>query len=105
MENITTNTGTDMGGSYEYTTIADGKEIDNCVVCGKPSPYEKNTDINFRYGYVEGGGQACHQPHICNTSNQSDRDLITIPRHLLEKYSNNMELGAAIRTYYWDNYK
>lgn len=39
---------------------------DKCVICGKESPYNKNTHIDLRIGYVEGGGQGCFQPNICD---------------------------------------
>lgn len=41
-------------------------EKDKCVICGKESPYTKNTHIDLRIGYVEGGGQGCYQPNICD---------------------------------------
>ena len=40
-------------------------EKDKCVICGKETPYTINTNINQRIGYVEGGGQGCFQPNIC----------------------------------------
>lgn len=40
-------------------------EYDNCVLCGKLSPYTRNTHIDMRIGYVEGCGQTCFQPHTC----------------------------------------
>lgn len=40
-------------------------EKDKCVICGKETPYSRNTHIDFRVGYVEGGGQGCYQPNIC----------------------------------------
>lgn len=39
---------------------------DKCVICGKETPYSINTHIDMRIGYVEGGGQGCYQPNICN---------------------------------------
>ena len=41
-------------------------EFDKCVICGKESPYLKSTHIDFRTGYVEGGGQGCFQPNNCD---------------------------------------
>ena len=38
---------------------------DRCVVCGKVSPYKTTTNIDLRIGYIEGGGQGCFQPQIC----------------------------------------
>jgi hypothetical protein len=104
-DGLVTKVGNDMGGSYEYTTQKDGHTYDNCVVCGKQSPYTSGTHIDYRVGYVEGGGQGCYEPEVCITSNANERELITIPKYLIEKYPNNLELGAAIRSYYWEHYK
>lgn len=41
-------------------------EYDHCVICGKQSPYTKDTHIDYRIGYVEGGGQGCFQPTQCD---------------------------------------
>jgi hypothetical protein len=38
---------------------------DKCVVCGKVSPYKSTTHIALRVGYVEGGGQGCFEPKMC----------------------------------------
>lgn len=38
---------------------------DKCVICGKETPYLRSTHIDLREGYVEGGGQGCFQPNIC----------------------------------------
>lgn len=77
---------------------------DNCVICGKQTPYKTSTHIDLRVGYVEGAGQGCFQPNKCNQSNQSNRQLITIPKYLVEQYPNDMELGREIRKYYYQNY-
>jgi hypothetical protein len=39
--------------------------LDKCVICGKETPYLRSTHIDHRIGYVEGGGQGCFQPNIC----------------------------------------
>ena len=41
-------------------------EKDKCVICGKETPYTRNTHIDMRIGYVEGGGQGCFQPNQCD---------------------------------------
>ena len=40
-------------------------KYDPCVMCGEESPYTQGHDVNFRIGYVEGGGQGCFQPSKC----------------------------------------
>lgn len=42
-------------------------EFDSCVLCGKKSPYKKTFHIDHRIGYVEGAGQGCFQPNMCNS--------------------------------------
>jgi hypothetical protein len=32
------------------------------------------------------------------------REHITIPKHWIKEYSNDMELGRRVRKYYYDNY-
>lgn len=39
---------------------------DKCVICGKETPYTCSTHIDLRIGYVEGGGQGCYQPNVCD---------------------------------------
>jgi hypothetical protein len=48
------------------TAINRPDDYDTCVICGKKSPYLKTTDINYRNGYVEGGGQGCFHPENCD---------------------------------------
>lgn len=40
-------------------------EYDHCVICGRQSPYTRNTPIDERIGYVEGGGQTCFNHPEC----------------------------------------
>ena len=39
------------------TEEKDQKDI--CVICQKPTQYDKKTPINVRRNYVEGAGQTC----------------------------------------------
>lgn len=54
-------TGIHLPFQDEYTENG----YDKCVVCGKVSPYKTMTHIDLRMGYVEGGGQGCFQPKLC----------------------------------------
>ncbi len=87
----------------DYTTQKNGESFDNCVICGKQTQYKTNTHIDMRSGYVEGVGQLCGYCYSAGSS--SSRQMITIPKYLVEQYPNDMELGAAVRQYYWENYK
>lgn len=101
-DGLVTKVGHDSGGSYEYTTIKDGNQYDNCVLCGNQTQYKTSTHIDMRYGYVEGVGQLCG--HCYSKGSSAGRSMITIPKYLVEQYPNDMELGAAVRQYYWENY-
>ena len=35
------------------------KIYDECVICGKKSPYTIDTHIDYRVGFIEGAGQGC----------------------------------------------
>ena len=74
---------------------------DKCIMCGVETPYDFETHIDFRTGYIEGAGQLCHE---CYT-NGTDHTHITIPRKYIRMYPNDMELGGAVRQFYWDHYK
>ncbi len=37
------------------------KEKDHCVLCGKETEYLKNTPVDEKNYYVEGGGQLCQE--------------------------------------------
>ena len=50
----------------EIKTSEYNGEYDICIVCGKESPYRQSTHIDLRKGYIEGVGQGCFQPKICN---------------------------------------
>jgi hypothetical protein len=76
---------------------------DECVMCGKQSPYKRSTHIDLRVGYVEGGGQGCFQPHMC--SQQRSRQLFTISEELVYSTPNDQELGAKVREIYWESKK
>jgi hypothetical protein len=72
------------------------KEI--CVVCGIETPYDFETHIDYRIGYVEGVGQLCGQ---CSRDDNSS-STISIPKSLVKKYPNDMELGEKVRNIYYN---
>ena len=71
---------------------------DTCVLCGAETPYDFETHIDFRAGYIEGAGQLCHN---CYTAG-SDRRHMTIPMHVVYNTPNDTELGAKVRQLYWE---
>ena len=46
------------------------ESYDACVLCGKASPYKRSTHIDCRIGYLEGAGQGCWQPKVCQQNYQ-----------------------------------
>lgn len=86
-----------------YTTIKDNEQFDNCVMCGKTTVYRTNQHIDTRIGYVEGVGQLCGNCYTAGSP--SGRQMITIPKEWVNQMPNDAELGAAVRKYYWENYK
>lgn len=47
----------DENGLVTYIIRPDDHE--ECVLCGKKTPYVKSTHVDYRKGYVEGAGQLC----------------------------------------------
>jgi hypothetical protein len=75
---------------------------EDCILCGVETTTLKTTHIDFRTGYIEGAGQLCID---CYMKGSSDgREHISIPKHWIKEYSNDMELGRRVRKYYYDNY-
>lgn len=65
---------------------------DTCVICGVETPYEFETHIDLRCGYVEGLGQLCEK---CNRSKETKN--LCIPIDLIRDTPNDMELGEKVR--------
>jgi recombinational DNA repair protein (RecF pathway) len=34
---------------------------ENCIRCGRPTPYDINTPVHLRRYYIDGSGQLCEQ--------------------------------------------
>ena len=75
--------------------------IELCVICGKETPYRFNDHIDLRIGYVEGSGQGCYNPSLCD--NERSRKLITISEQTIYDTPNDQELGEIIRALYFKN--
>jgi hypothetical protein len=69
---------------------------DICISCGKETPYEFETHIDDRTGYMEGMGQFCLE---CYKS-ELKIDSFCVPKELITETPNDMELGKKIRTLY-----
>lgn len=69
---------------------------DICILCGEETPYDFETHIDYRYGYVEGAGQCCKTCYDRGT----ERRQILIPADIIYNTPNDMELGAKVRQIY-----
>lgn len=72
---------------------------DTCIMCGVETPYDFETHIDMRIGYIEGAGQLCAACY----NQGSNRNHMTIPEWLVENHPNDQELGAKVREIYWAN--
>jgi hypothetical protein len=71
---------------------------DRCVNCKRQTPYDFETNINDRYGYVEGVGQLCRS---CYDGNIDDTD-VCVPNFLILDTPNDQELGEKVRKLFYD---
>lgn len=83
---------------------------ETCVLCGKLTDVLINTHIDYRYGYVEGSGQACRNCYNKTYNVQNDyvktimknrTTLITISAEDILNTPNDFDLGAKVRSIYW----
>lgn len=72
---------------------------DTCILCGAETPYEYETHIDMRTGYIEGAGQLCVKCYRRGT----DRTHILIPTHIVYDTPNDQELGGKVRQIYYEN--
>jgi hypothetical protein len=75
---------------------------EDCILCGTKTTTLKTTHVDFRTGYIEGAGQLCRECYMKGST--EGRQHISIPKHYIKTYSNDMELGREIRKYYYENY-
>ena len=71
---------------------------DNCILCGVETHYERDVNIDYRTGYIEGTGQLCSHCWDAGT----ERESMLVPTHIVKTTPNDSELGGKIRKIYWD---
>lgn len=74
---------------------------DTCVLCGVETPYDYETHIDLRIGYIEGAGQLCKSCYNIGSSRQH----VAIPVYLIMNTPNDQELGAKVRRIYLEQQK
>jgi hypothetical protein len=83
---------------------------DTCIMCGVETPYDFETHIDLRYGYIEGAGQLCEKCYEGKTEFISTEEimrrrttLITVSEEDVLNTPNDSELGALVRRRYWES--
>ena len=74
---------------------------DKCILCGVETPYDFETHVDLRIGYIEGAGQLCSKCY----SQGTDHNMIAIPEYMVYNTPNDQELGSKVRELYWENKK
>lgn len=72
---------------------------DKCIICGVETPYDYDTHIDLRMGYIEGAGQLCSACYRKGT----DRTNTLVPNHIIQDTPNDQELGNKVRSIYYQN--
>jgi hypothetical protein len=72
---------------------------DLCIMCGKESPYDFNTHIDYRVGYVEGAGQLCTDCHQ-GKSEKITLNLV-VTEDMVLNTPNDFDLGEKVRRMYY----
>ena len=75
---------------------------EDCILCGEKTTTLKTAHVDFRIGYIEGAGQLCRDCYMKGSA--EGRQHISIPKHYIKTYPNDMELGAKVRQFYYENY-
>lgn len=74
---------------------------EKCIICGKETKYDVNTNIDLRYNYVEGAGQLCNDCAKGDNTRQSDvssNEYVMVSHKDILSRSNNFDLGLFVRT-------
>ena len=74
---------------------------DHCVLCGVETPYDYNTHVDMRLGYIDGVGQLCSNCWDKGTN----RNHIAIPEYLITSNPNDQILGSKVRELYFESKK
>jgi hypothetical protein len=54
---------------------------DKCVICGRETPYNVDTHVDMREGYVEGQGQTC--PGGCKGKKEEKKGGVFTPGYIM----------------------
>jgi hypothetical protein len=83
-------------------SVGETPQYETCILCGAETNIPISRHIDQRVGYIEGAGQMCID---CYTRGSSDyREMIQIPKNMVLGTPNDMQLGALVRSYYYEYY-
>lgn len=72
---------------------------DTCIMCGAETPYEFETHIDFRVGYIEGAGQLCISCYQGETHKPTLNVVVT--EDMVLNTPNDFDLGEKVRRMYY----
>jgi len=72
---------------------------DVCIICGVETPYDYDTHVDMRIGYIEGAGQLCKACYDGGT----ERSNTCVPNNVIYNTPNDQELGSKVRFIYYQN--
>jgi hypothetical protein len=79
---------------------------DLCIICGVETPYDFETHIDMRLGYIEGAGQLCrscfNRSKDINDVTSSLDLIICVNEDTILNTPNDYELGEKVRQMYWN---
>lgn len=74
-------------------------------MCGAETPYDFETHIDMRVGYVEGAGQLCSKCYSATETATNDHlQHFLVSVYTVKSTPNDAELGAKVRQAYWEIY-
>lgn len=76
---------------------------DTCIMCGVETPYDFETHIDLRIGYIEGAGQLCSVCFNKANTTYDHMEHILVSVYTIKSTPNDQELGAKVRELYWEN--
>lgn len=69
---------------------------DKCILCGVETPYDYETHVDLRIGYIEGAGQLCSGCYNKDTKPSHT----CVPDDMIKDTPNDQELGDKVRQMY-----
>lgn len=68
---------------------------DKCILCGVETPYDYETHVDLRMGYIQGIGQLCSACY-----DHKEQSYTNVPNRVIQDTPNDQELGNKVRNIY-----